>query len=102
MYITPELDRALNAAEDQAKHMKDEYISVEHLFLGMLEAPNGAMKEMFKTFGITRDEFLKVLRRRPGRGKGDDRQPGGHLRPRWASTLRTSWSLQGSRSLTLL
>ena len=61
VYITPELDRALNAAEDQAKHMKDEYISVEHLFLGMLEAPNGAMKEMFKTFGITRDEFLKVL-----------------------------------------
>ena len=61
VYITPELDRALNAAEDQAKHMKDEYISVEHLFLGMLEAPNGAMKEMFKTFGITRDGFLKVL-----------------------------------------
>ena len=61
VYITPELDRVLNAAEDQAKHMKDEYISVEHLFLGMLEAPNGAMKEMFKTFGITRDEFLKVL-----------------------------------------
>ena len=61
VYITPELDRALNAAEDQAKHMKDEYISVEHLFLGMLEAPNGAMKGLFKTFGITRDEFLKVL-----------------------------------------
>ena len=61
VYITPELDRALNAAEDQAKHMKDEYISVEHLFLGMLEAPNGAMKGLFKTFGITRDGFLKVL-----------------------------------------
>ena len=83
VYITPELDRALNAAEDQAKHMKDEYISVEHLFLGMLEAPNGAMKEMFKTFGITRDEFLKVLERRSGRRKGDDRQPGGYLRRTW-------------------
>ncbi len=61
VYITPELDRALNSAEQQAEHMKDEYISVEHLFLGILEAPNAAMKELFKSFAITRDEFLKAL-----------------------------------------
>ena len=61
VYITPELDRALNSAEQQAEHMKDEYISVEHLFLGMLEAPNAAMKELFRSFSINRDEFLKAL-----------------------------------------
>ena len=61
VYITSELDRALNSAEQQAEHMKDEYISVEHLFLGMLEAPNAAMKELFRSFAITRDEFLKAL-----------------------------------------
>ena len=61
MYIGQNLNNVLIHAEDEAKQMGDEYVSVEHLFLGMLEAPNGAMKEMFKTFGITRDEFLKVL-----------------------------------------
>jgi len=61
VYITPELDRALNSAEQQAEHMKDEYISVEHLFLGILEAPNTAMKELFRSFAINRDEFLKAL-----------------------------------------
>ena len=61
VYITSELDRALNSAEQQAEHMKDEYISVEHLFLGMLEAPNTAMKELFRRFAISRDEFLKAL-----------------------------------------
>ncbi|MBR5291576.1 MAG: ATP-dependent chaperone ClpB [Clostridia bacterium] len=61
VYITSELDRALNSAEQQAEHMKDEYISVEHLFLGMLEAPNAPMKELFRSFAITRDEFLKAL-----------------------------------------
>ncbi len=61
VYITAELDRALNSAEQQAEHMKDEYISVEHLFLGMLEASNAAMKELFRSFAINRDEFLKAL-----------------------------------------
>ena len=61
VYITPELDRALNAAEDQAKHMKDEYISVEHLFLALIKYPNQAMKELFKEYGITRERFLQSL-----------------------------------------
>ncbi|MBQ4610474.1 MAG: ATP-dependent chaperone ClpB [Clostridia bacterium] len=61
VYITAELDRALNSAEQQAEHMKDEYISVEHLLLGMLEAPNTAMKELFRSFSVTRDDFLKAL-----------------------------------------
>ena len=43
VYITPELDRALNAAEKQAQHMKDEYVSVEHVFLGLMDPPNEAI-----------------------------------------------------------
>ena len=61
VYITQELDRALNAAEKQAQHMKDEYVSVEHVFLGLMEAPNDAIKALFKQFAIERNEFLKVL-----------------------------------------
>ena len=61
VYITQELDRALNAAEKQAQHMKDEYVSVEHIFLGLMEAPNDAIKALFKQFAIERNEFLKVL-----------------------------------------
>ena len=44
VYITPELDRALTAAEKSAAAMKDEYVSVEHLVLGMMDAPNAAVK----------------------------------------------------------
>ena len=56
IYISNDLDRALNAAEQQAKQMKDEYISVEHVFLGILQRPGKAASEIFKTFGITTDE----------------------------------------------
>ena len=61
VYITPQLDKALVAAEKQAAHMKDDYISVEHLFLGLLEAPNEALKGLFKAHDIRKDEFLKAL-----------------------------------------
>ncbi len=61
VYITPQLDKALVAAEKQAEHMKDDYISVEHLFLGLMEAPNEALKGLFKAHDIRKDDFLKVL-----------------------------------------
>ena len=61
MYISGDLDRALNAAEQQAKQMKDEYISVEHVFLGMLQRPGKAAGELFKAFGITAEAFMKQL-----------------------------------------
>ena len=61
VYITPQLDKALVAAEKQAEHMKDDYISVEHLFLGLMEAPNEALKGLFKAHDIRKDEFLKAL-----------------------------------------
>ncbi|WP_337421027.1 ATP-dependent chaperone ClpB [Gemmiger formicilis] len=61
IYISNDLDRALNAAEQQAKQMKDEYISVEHVFLGVLQRPGKAANEIFKTFGITTEKFMKQL-----------------------------------------
>ena len=61
IYISNDLDRALNAAEQQAKQMKDEYISVEHVFLGILQRPGKAASEIFKNFGITTEKFMKQL-----------------------------------------
>ena len=61
IYISSDLDRALNAAEQQAKQMKDEYISVEHVFLGILQRPGKAANEIFKTFGITTEKFMQQL-----------------------------------------
>lgn len=61
IYITQDLDKALLAAEKQAKTMKDEFISVEHLMLGMLIAPDTGLKDIFKVFGITKDAFLQAL-----------------------------------------
>ena len=61
IYISGDLDRALNAAEQQAKQMKDEYISVEHVFLGILQRPGNAASEIFKTFGITTEKFMQTL-----------------------------------------
>ena len=61
VYVTPELDKALNAAEKKAASMKDEYVSVEHLVLGMMEAPNAAVRAVMRQFGITKDNFLEAL-----------------------------------------
>ena len=61
IYISSDLDRALNAAEQQAKQMKDEYISVEHVFLGVLQRPGKAANEIFKMFGITAEKFMQQL-----------------------------------------
>ena len=61
IYISGDLDRALNAAEQQAKQMKDEYISVEHVFLGILQRPGKDASEIFKTFGITTEKFMQTL-----------------------------------------
>ncbi len=61
VYISGDLDRALNAAEDQAKQMKDEYISVEHVFLGILQRPGKAAGELLRQFGITQEKFMQQL-----------------------------------------
>ena len=60
-YIGQYLNKALISAEDEAKRMGDEYVSVEHLFLSLLDNPSPSMKELFRENGITRDKFLQVL-----------------------------------------
>ena len=61
VYISGDLDRALNAAQEQATQMKDEYISVEHVFIGILRRPGKAAGELFQTFHITLEAFMKQL-----------------------------------------
>ena len=60
-YISAGVDAALQAAQTRAEMMKDEFVSVEHLFLGLLDAADGAMRELFKTYRITKEECLKAL-----------------------------------------
>ena len=61
VYISSSLNKVLVSAEDEAKAMGDEYVSVEHLFLSMLKQPNSGVKEIFREYGITRDRFLQTL-----------------------------------------
>ena len=61
VYVGKDVNQVLIHAEDEAKAMGDEYVSVEHLFLAMIHYPNRAMKEIFKEYGITRERFLQVL-----------------------------------------
>lgn len=60
-YIGQYLNKALVSAEDEAKAMGDEYVSVEHLFLSMLRNPSPSMKKLFGEYGITRERFLQAL-----------------------------------------
>ena len=61
IFIGKDLNNVLIHAEDEAKQMGDEYVSVEHLFLSLLKYPNKAVKELIKEYGITRDRFLNAL-----------------------------------------
>ena len=61
VFIGKDLNQVLIHAEDEAKALGDEYVSVEHLFLALLKYPNKAMKELWKEYGITRDRFLSAL-----------------------------------------
>ncbi len=60
-YITADVDATFTAAQEQAKAMKDEYVSVEHLFLGLLDTARGGIKELFQTYRITKEGALKAL-----------------------------------------
>ena len=61
VYIGKDLNKVLISAEDEAKHMGDEYVSVEHLFLAMLKNPNREVRAIFQEYGITRERFLQAL-----------------------------------------
>ena len=61
VYISDGLSRALMRAEDEAKQMGDEYVSVEHIFLALIETADNDIRQLFRNFQITRDGFLKAL-----------------------------------------
>ena len=60
-YITADLDSTFSAAEEQAKNMKDEFVSVEHLFLALLDTAKGGVKTLLETYRITKEDCLKAL-----------------------------------------
>ena len=62
VYLSRELDAALTAAEKRAEKMGDAYVSVEHLFLGLLEKPSGELKRLFQAHGVTEKAFLEQLK----------------------------------------
>ena len=59
VYVGKDLNKVLISAEDEAKRMGDEYVSVEHLFLSMIQNPNKEMKAIFNEYGITRERFCR-------------------------------------------
>ena len=61
LYVSNDLNKVLVSAEDEAKVMGDEYVSVEHLFLSMIRQPDKTIKEMFRQYGINRETFLQAL-----------------------------------------
>ena len=61
VYISNDLNKVLISAEDEAKAMGDEYVSVEHLFLALIKQPNKAVKELFRLYNITKEKFLQAL-----------------------------------------
>lgn len=61
LHVGADLNKVLISAEEEAKQLGDEYVSVEHLFLTMIKNPNKEIKEIFKEYGITRERFLKAL-----------------------------------------
>ncbi|MBE6886900.1 MAG: ATP-dependent chaperone ClpB [Ruminococcaceae bacterium] len=61
IYISSECDHALNSAEQTAAQMKDEYISVEHIMLGLIDTASGNIKEIFRIYGVDKNKFLSAL-----------------------------------------
>ena len=61
IYIAQDVDKAIRAAESSAQAMKDEYISVEHLFLGLLDSANSALAPLFRTYNITKEKIMQAL-----------------------------------------
>ena len=75
VYISNEADRIMVNAEQQAKNMKDEYVSVEHIFLAIIENPTSKLKEILKVFSVDKNKFLKVLMEVRGNTKVTNHNP---------------------------
>ena len=61
VYVSQDVDRAIQAAGGEAQAMKDEYISVEHILLGLLAHPNAALKELFRTYRLDKEKVMQAL-----------------------------------------
>ena len=61
MYVTSDLQKTLNEAEHAAEQMKDDFVSVEHLFLALIDTASGSVRDLFRTFGIQKNNFLQAL-----------------------------------------
>lgn len=61
MYVTSDLQKTLNEAEHVAEQMKDDFVSVEHLFLALIDTASGSVRDLFRTFGIQKNNFLQAL-----------------------------------------
>ena len=60
-YVAADLEKTLTAAEKLAENMTDEYVSVEHIFMAMVNAPNAVLKEVFRQYKVTKEDFMKML-----------------------------------------
>ncbi|MBR3910462.1 MAG: type VI secretion system ATPase TssH, partial [Anaerotignum sp.] len=59
--VSADLEKTLTAAEKLAENMTDEYVSVEHIFMAMVNAPNSTLKELFRQYNINKEDFMKML-----------------------------------------
>ena len=75
VYLSPELNAALNAAEETAQQMGDSYVSVEHLFLGLMKKPSQQMKNLFRQYSLGEDTFLTQLKQVRGNRRADSDNP---------------------------
>ena len=75
VYISQSVDAALIEAEEQTQSMKDEFVSVEHIMLALIEKPNGAVKSIFNEFGVTRENFLVQLQKVRGNTRVTSENP---------------------------
>ncbi len=75
IYVSPELDKAFAEAETQAERMKDEYVSVEHLLLALVEKPDSGVQSMLKSFGVEKKKLLTVLQEIRGNQRVTSQNP---------------------------
>ena len=75
VYVSQAVDAVLTGAEDIAAGMKDEFVSVEHIMLAMIDKPNGAVKRIFTEYGLTRDAFLEKLQKVRGNTRVTNNTP---------------------------
>ena len=75
VYVSQSADAAMTEAEQQAEYMKDEFVSVEHLLLGIIERPNGAIRNIFSEFGLTKEAFLEAMQKVRGNTRVTSENP---------------------------